>query len=204
MRDVAAEMGYLPGKECPDCLNECGVSRWPLQFFDYRPNGACAGKSKDPNSCRCQHPGCYSAVCTGHALTGRTAIDLFERKVEDAFRRHAKQDGITTGQMYARWGTTKKREAARLREKFETKCCPKERFGCGRPYKTMKNGPRDLTFDRIDPDGPFLPWNVSDLCVTCNTAKSRMAPAEFAVRHRCWQVYDEIPKVPRYIQEALL
>jgi hypothetical protein len=165
------------------------------------PPRACAG-SKDPYS-RCQHPGCYSAQCTGHALTARTATDPFERKVEDAFRRHAKQDGITAGQLYARWGTTKKREAAKLREKYETGCCPKDRFGCGRPYKTMKNGMRDMTFDRIDPGQPFMPWNVGDLCGTCNGAKSKMPPDQFAVRHRCWQIFDVIPKVPMYTQETL-
>lgn len=205
LRDVAQEMG-LPGKGCLDCLNETGVVAWPLQFFDYMPRGACAvaARSKDPNFKRCDHAGCYSARCTGHMLSSRTARDPFEKKVSDSFRRHAKDDGISLPQLLMRWGTTVKAKAAELRQEYETGRCPKDKLGCGRRWTVLPNGPRDMTFDRIDPDADFLPHNVGLLCITCQLAKLNMPPAQFAIRHRCWQVYDELPKAPKFTDRMLI
>jgi hypothetical protein len=204
LRDVAAEMG-LPGKRCLDCLNECDVSAWPLEFFDYMPRGECAkaARSKDPNFKPCIHEGCYSARCTGHSLSARTARDPFERKVHDSFRRHAAQDGITLAQLLMRWNTTVKEKAAWMRERYETGRCPREKFGCGRRWTSMPNGPRDMTFDRTDPDKLFLPHNVDLLCITCQLAKLNMPPERFAIRHRCWHIYDELPKVPKLSDRML-
>ena len=202
LRDVAQEMG-LQGKQCVDCLNETGVIAWPLQFFDYRPHGVCVG-SKDLNSQRCVHLGCYSARCVGHMLSARTARDLFEKKVESSFRRHAAQDGITLAQLLMRWGTTVKAKATELREEFETGCCRDEDYGCGRAWTSMPGGPADMTFDRRDPDKPFLPHNVKLLCLTCNRAWHQMSPELRAIRHRCWQVYNELPKVPKFTERMLM
>jgi hypothetical protein len=203
LRDVAQEMG-LSGKQCLDCVNETEVIAWPLQFFDYNPRGACALGGKDLNPKRCAHPACYAARCVGHMLSDRTARDIFEKKVESSFRRHAQQDGITLAQLLMRWGVTVKEKAAELRAEFETGCCRVEDYGCGRSWKSMPNGSADMTFDRRDPDKPFLPHNVKLLCLTCNRSWHKMSPELRAIRHRCWQVFAELPKVPRFTERMLI
>lgn len=209
MRDVAAEMG-LPGKQCLDCLNECDVAAWPLQFFDYMPRGACAeaarraARSKDLNFKRCAHLGCYAARCVGHMLSARTARDIFEKKVESSFRRHAEQDGITLPQLLMRWGTTVKEKAAWLRQEYETGHCRREDYGCGRSWKSMPGGPGDMTFDRKDPDQDFLPHNVKLLCLTDNRAWHKMPSEIRAIRHSCWRVFDALPKVPKLPERMLM
>jgi hypothetical protein len=189
-RSVADELG-LPGKKCPDCAYEFGIAAWPLDFFNYNPRGDCAG-GNDGNP-QCLHPGCYSAKCTGHMLTARTKTDPWLRKVNGSFGRHAKEDGITRAQLFARWGTTPEVEAASLQVEYETGVCPKNQFGCGRAYRDMGHGPADITYDRIDPTKPFMPWNKGHLCLTCNDAKHKMPPERFAIRHRCWLIFDELP-----------
>lgn len=205
-RDVAAEMGYVPGKQCPDCATELGIATWPLDFFNWEQSGWCRRQGSKHANCLpgCPHACCYSARCTGHMLTARTGGDIFAKKIARSFRRHAADDGITLGQLLMRWGTTTAGLAAKYRTEYETGRCPKEQFGCGRTWKSMPNGARDMTFDRINPAGPFLPHNVAVLCITCNVAKAKMPPERFAVRHRCWQIFDDAPKLPRYIQETLL
>lgn len=202
MRNIAEELG-LPGKRCIDCYIERGISAWPLEFFNYNPHGPCAIGGQDPNTRACLHIGCYSAQCAGHILSARTAVDPFERKVTDAFRRHAKQDSITLYQVLQRWGTTVKLEAARMREAYEHGICERREGGCNRPYINMPNGLKDLTYDRRDPTKPFLPNNVTYMCDTCNGAKGRMSPERFAIRHQCWTAYDDTPVQPRYEAMAL-
>jgi hypothetical protein len=136
-------------------------------------------------------------------LTARTEQDPFAKKIARSYRRHAVEDGITLRQLLMRWGTSVAGLAAKYRAEYETGRCPKEQFGCGRTWKSMPNGIRDMTFDRIDPDGPFLPHNVALLCTTCNGAKSKMPPERFAVRHRCWQIFDEAPRLPQWEQGVL-
>ncbi len=136
-------------------------------------------------------------------LTARTDRDTFAKKIERSFRRHAEEDGVTLKQLMMRWGTTTGALAVKYRAEYELGVCPKEPFGCGRTWKSMPNGVRDMTFDRVDPNGPFLPHNVAPLCITCNVAKAKMAPERFAVRHRCWQIFDETPRIPIPVQIVL-
>jgi hypothetical protein len=193
----------LPGKTCLDCLNETGVAVWPLAFFDYQPNGECRNR-KDLNCKRCAHPACYSSRCVGHMLSARTARDIFEKKVESSFRRHAQQDGITLAQLLTRWGVTVKEKAAELREEFETGCCRLDDYGCGRSWKSMPGGPGDMTFDRKNPDEDFLPHNVKLLCLTCNRAWHKMPPEVRAIRHSCWRIFAALPKVPKFTDRMLM
>jgi hypothetical protein len=137
-------------------------------------------------------------VCKGCEQTRRDTAKRERREVPKArntlrshYERYVKTSGeaITREQFASRFGW----DPAKLAHDIEHAAkngCPY----CRKPFAGMGHGLADITLDIIDPGRlPYYATNTKWACSTCNKAKQRTAPEDWAQQLVCWDQWENRP-----------
>jgi hypothetical protein len=109
------------------------------------------------------------------------------RKAHSTISNHAKNYALTKRDFERKYGWNADRVAHDIDHAYENTCCY-----CQIPYVDMPHGLADVTIDIIDPaKEPFYSTNTRPCCGTCNRAKNKMNPEDWAKRLLGWRLWRE-------------
>lgn len=138
------------------------------------------------NSCR------RKLRCIGCRLTRRTREKVEGGrslvKARSAVLTHGRRfmlKGITAVDLVKRFGWRIQIMAQDI-DKAVTDICPY----CRRPFSEMPNGLADITLDVVDQNkDPYYGINTKWSCMTCNRAKAKSTPEQWARKLMCWEQF---------------